>query len=141
MYFKIKFRVRFDSLIFTKICILAFQNWPKLNFHSLKKSEIKICTIFHFKYFSFQNFWLLRIFKDCLFRFTGSSTTNPAKVTAVFWYINECNFKLLSIFQLSTKDNFRWCILIQLNISCLFTILELGKSLGFATFDQETLVF
>ena len=56
---------------------------------------------------------------------TGPSTTNPAKVAAVFWCLNECNSKFLSIFQLSTKDNFRWCILIQLNISCLFTILEL----------------
>ena len=56
---------------------------------------------------------------------TGSSTTNPAKVAAVFWCLDECNSKFLSIFQLSTKDNFKWCILIQLNISCLFTILEL----------------
>ena len=55
---------------------------------------------------------------------TGSSNTNPAKVSAVFSWKNQSNFKCIKVFQLSTKDNFWWCIVIQLNISCLFTILK-----------------
>ena len=55
---------------------------------------------------------------------TGSSNTNPAKVSAVFSLKNQSNFKCIKVFQLSTKDNFWWCIVIQLNISCLFTILK-----------------
>ena len=72
---------------------------------------------------------------------TGSSNTNPAKVTPVLSLIKQYNFKYCKDFQFSIKYNFIWGSLMQLIISCLFTIFKLQLVLELPVLTHKSSYF